>query len=255
MENNSISKLLTGIFHKMMNILVLNSLYFDFLEFSTKVLTVQLVNDVFDSKVLCQAKNLILSDQVVAFPTETVYGLGANALSRQGVQKIFLAKQRPQDNPLIIHVSSVQMLENLLDPEYQWSSVKGSLKCENLTKSGNDNHNYTKDSRIPLCYRKLIDKYWPGPLTILLERPEIVPKEVSAGQDTIAVRMPGHLLARAFIETCGVPLAAPSANTSGRPSPTLASHVFDDLNGRIPLILDGGACDIGLESTVLDGLR
>ena len=108
---------------------------------------------------------------------------------------------------------------------------------------------------LPAIYEKLLDAFWPGPLTILVKKPACIPDCVSAGQDTIAVRMPAHPIARALIEVAKVPLAAPSANTSGRPSPTLAIHVFNDLKGRIPLILDGGPCESGVESTVLDGLR
>lgn len=130
------------------------------------------------------------------------------------------------DNPLIVHVSSRKMLDDLLQPD-----------------------------RLPEIYERLLDAFWPGPLTILVKKPACIPDCVSAGQDTIAVRMPAHPIASALIEVAKVPLAAPSANSSGRPSPTLASHVFNDLNGKIPLILDGGPCESGVESTVLDGLR
>jgi L-threonylcarbamoyladenylate synthase len=171
-----------------------------------------------------QAKLLLSSDELVAFPTETVYGLGGNCFSSNAIQKIFIAKSRPQDNPLIIHVSDLEML-------------------------------YSIFPKIPEIYEKVIKCHWPGPLTILLPRPDTIPKIVSAGQDTVAVRMPGHPVALELIRKCGFPLAAPSANTSGRPSPTLAEHVYNDLNGRIPLILDGGPCNSGVESTVLDGLR
>lgn len=149
---------------------------------------------------LKEASKLILNHQVVAFPTETVYGLGANALSAEAVEKIFKVKNRPQDNPLIVHVSSLEMLKKLMGGE-----------------------------ELSLLYQKVVQRCWPGPLTILIKKPKGIPDQVSAGQDTIAVRMPQHPIARALIEACGVPLAAPSANTSGRPSPTLANHVFDDL--------------------------
>lgn len=112
-----------------------------------------------------------------------------------------------------------------------------------------------KPDKLPQIYEAILDAFWPGPLTILVKKPACVPDCVSAGQDTIAIRMPAHPIARALIQVCNVPLAAPSANTSGRPSPTTAMHVYDDLNGRIPLIIDGGPCQSGVESTVLDGLR
>ncbi|KAJ3326200.1 hypothetical protein HDV06_000076 [Boothiomyces sp. JEL0866] len=173
-----------------------------------------------------KAAQLLAQGNVVAFPTETVYGLGANALDKQAVEKIYQAKGRPSDNPLIVHVSSISMLKKLLHP-----------------------------NTIPAIYEKITAKYWPGPLTILVPKPSNIPDIVTAGQKTLAVRIPAHDIARNLIEKCGFPLAAPSANTSGRPSPTLAIHVYEELNGRIPMILDGGSCDSGLESTVLDGLR
>ncbi|KAI8930061.1 DHBP synthase RibB-like alpha/beta domain-containing protein [Entophlyctis helioformis] len=171
---------------------------------------------------------LLRAGNVVAFPTETVYGLGANALDSSAVAKIFAAKGRPSDNPLIVHVSSVAMLETLLPDS-----------CP----------------RLPPVYADLVSRFWPGPLTVLVPRSDKVPAAVTAGHDSVAVRMPSHPVARALIERCGFPLAAPSANTSGRPSPTLASHVLVDLAGRVPLILDGGPCTSGVESTVVDGLR
>lgn len=175
---------------------------------------------------LSEAVDILRKDGLVAFPTETVYGLGANALSETAVKKIFMAKGRPSDNPLIVHISSMEMLEKLLYPD-----------------------------NLPPVYYDLCQKYWPGPLTILVPKPKGIPDCVTASQETVAIRMPAHPIARKLIEACGFPLAAPSANTSGRPSPTLAQHVFDDLNDRIPLILDGGVCQSGVESTVLDGLR
>lgn len=166
---------------------------------------------------------------VVAFPTETVYGLGGNACLDVAVQAIYAAKNRPADNPLIVHVSSVEQLHRkLLPPDY----------------------------KIPEAYHVLISEYWPGPLTILL--PVLpgcpVSKLVTAGQSTFAVRLPLHPVARALIELSDTPVAAPSANASTRPLPTMAAHVVHDLNGRIPFIVDGGACEVGLESTVVDGL-
>ncbi|CDK28254.1 unnamed protein product [Kuraishia capsulata CBS 1993] len=173
---------------------------------------------------------LIHSHEAIAFPTETVYGLGGSCLVDESVQAIYKAKNRPSDNPLISHVSSVQMIYDKFFP----------------------GQNY----QIPEIYQPLIDKFWPGPLTILLPVLPGCPisKYVTADQPTFAVRMPAHPVARALIEMSDVPLAAPSANASTRPSPTLASHVYTDLHGRIPLILDGGVCDVGLESTVVDGL-
>lgn len=166
---------------------------------------------------------------VVAFPTETVYGLGGSALDDASVKAIYAAKNRPADNPLIVHVSSLEQIRRLI---------------------------LTELHQIPPVYDKLIEKFWPGPLTILLpiERGSPVLQLVTAGQGTVGVRMPNHNIARALIALSDTPLAAPSANASTRPSPTLASHVETDLNGRIPLILDGGACRVGVESTVVDGL-
>jgi L-threonylcarbamoyladenylate synthase len=179
-----------------------------------------------DCQSLEKAVALLQENEVVAFPTETVYGLGANALSTIAIEKIFKAKGRPSDNPLIVHVSSRDMLDKLLAPE-----------------------------KVPLQYEELLNHYWPGPLTILVPKPKCIPESVTAGQPTLAVRMPAHPIAKRLIELCGFPLAAPSANTSGRPSPTSASHVLDDLGDRISMIIDGGSCDSGVESTVLDGLR
>ncbi|KAI8895939.1 DHBP synthase RibB-like alpha/beta domain-containing protein [Globomyces pollinis-pini] len=175
---------------------------------------------------LDHAADILRKGGLVSFPTETVYGLGANALDSDAVAKIFIAKNRPQDNPLIVHVSDLEMLNSFLAPQ-----------------------------SIPNIYLDLIHQEWPGPLTILCEKPEILPLSVSAGQNTVAIRIPAHPVARALIKKCGFPLAAPSANTSGRPSPTLANHVFEEMNGRIPLVIDGGPCESGVESTVLDGLR
>lgn len=174
-----------------------------------------------------EAGELLKADQVVAMPTETVYGLAGNAFSSAAVEKIFKAKGRPNDNPLIIHISDLGMLKQIL-PE---------------------------DTALPKIYEQVIKKHWPGPLTILLPKGKNVPDCVTAGHPTVAVRFPEHPIARAMIHEAGVPLAAPSANTSGKPSPTLADHVLQDLKGLIPLIIDSGSCDVGIESTVLDGLR
>ncbi|ORY75143.1 DHBP synthase RibB-like alpha/beta domain-containing protein [Protomyces lactucae-debilis] len=170
------------------------------------------------------ADQLKLGD-LVAFPTETVYGLGANATQTDAVAKIYKAKGRPSDNPLILHVASLAQLR-LLCPA-GWPSV----------------------------YDALIDQYWPGPLTLIIPLPEgsAISPLCTAGQSTFAVRMPEHKIALALIASAGVPLAAPSANASTRPSPTSAAHVMHDLEGRVPLILDGGSAQVGLESTVVDG--
>lgn len=175
------------------------------------------------------ADELITSTNVIGFPTETVYGLGGSALNDESVKSIYKAKNRPADNPLIVHVSSIDQLKRKILP---------------------------KDYKIPEIYDNLIEKFWPGPLTILLPIHEGSPisKIVTANQSTFAVRIPQHPIARALIALSDLPLAAPSANASTRPSPTLASHVYHDLQGKIPYIIDGGACDVGVESTVVDGL-
>ena len=166
------------------------------------------------------AAGILSSGGLVAFPTETVYGLGANALDREAVLSIFAAKGRPADNPLIVHIHDRSQLEPLCD---------------------------VPEQAVPL-----MDTYWPGPLTILCRKKPAIPDEVTAGLPTVAVRMPSHPVAQAMLQACALPIAAPSANSSGRPSPTTASHVLEDMNGKIPLIIDGGMCDVGLESTVLD---
>jgi L-threonylcarbamoyladenylate synthase len=168
-----------------------------------------------------RAAAIIRNGGLVAFPTETVYGLGADAMSERAAQKIFEAKGRPADNPLIVHVGHRNEVERAADnvSDKAWS---------------------------------LIEKFWPGPLTLVLKRrPEVAPT-VSAGLPTVAVRMPGNAIAIELIRKAGTPIAAPSANLSGRPSPTTAAHVLADLRGRIDMILDGGATNIGIESTVLD---
>lgn len=175
------------------------------------------------------AKELVETNNVIGFPTETVYGLGGSALKDESVRSIYKAKNRPADNPLIVHVSSIDQLKRKILPQ---------------------------GYEVPKQYQQLIHKFWPGPLTILLPVHEGSPisKLVTANQDTFAVRIPQNPVARALIAISDTPLAAPSANASTRPSPTLASHVFNDLEGKIPYIIDGGACDIGVESTVIDGL-
>ncbi len=158
---------------------------------------------------------------LVAFPTETVYGLGANALDENAVKKIFEAKGRPSDNPLIVHVSDKEELFALV-------------------------------SKVPEKAQKLMDKFWPGPLTLVLNKSKSVPRAVTAGQETVAIRMPNNKIALELIKQSGIPVAAPSANVSTRPSPTEAKHVLEDLDGKIDAIIDGGRTDIGLESTVID---
>lgn len=186
----------------------------------TKTLHLNL-ND-FDSNDLIQAAQYIRENKTVIFPTETVYGLGANALSDDAVSKIFIAKGRPQDNPLIVHVSSIEMLESLiLNPLDEKS-------------------------------KKLIHAFWPGALTIVLKHSDKVPESVCAHLDTVGIRMPDHPIALKLIELAGVPIAAPSANISGKPSPTEAEHVLNDMMGRVDMIITANKSRIGLESTVLD---
>ena len=195
------------------------------------------------SSALQEAADYLRKEDIpVAFPTETVYGLGADATRSSSVKGIYSAKGRPSDNPLIVHVCDLEMLRDLL---------KG-------TKAGEatDQRNTDEEDLIPEIYKPLIQKYWPGPLTILLPNPtpsKLAP-EVTAGLTSFGVRMPSSSLALSLIKLAGVPLAAPSANASTKPSPTLAQHVKDDLDGRIELILDGGSCDVGVESTVVDGM-
>ena len=166
------------------------------------------------------ASEILNAGGLVAFPTETVYGLGANALDAEAVRSIFAAKGRPADNPLIVHIYERRQLEEL---------------CE-----------------IPPMAERLMDAFWPGPLTMLFPRKSTVPDVVTAGLPTVAIRMPSHPAARELLRVCALPIAAPSANRSGRPSPTTAAHVLEDMQGIIPLIVDGGSCKVGLESTVLD---
>ena len=167
------------------------------------------------------AASIIRDGGLVAFPTETVYGLGADAMNESAVRKLFEAKGRPADNPLIVHVCSSEMLD--------------------LVAGGINERDH-----------QLIRGFWPGPLTLVLKRKPEVAASVSAGLPSVAVRMPENKIALALIRSAGIPIAAPSANASGRPSPTSAAHVLEDLDGRIDLILDGGATSIGIESTVLD---
>ncbi|KAL2829842.1 telomere recombination-domain-containing protein [Aspergillus pseudoustus] len=185
------------------------------------------------------AQLLQTSDIPVAFPTETVYGLGADATRSDAVKGIYKAKQRPSDNPLIVHIDSIEMLDRLLNPAI--NSPRGGKTARNT---------------IPSIYESLIERFWPGPLTILLPNPSgsCLAPEVTSNLTTFGARMPSSPLARLLIHVADRPLAAPSANASTKPSPTAAEHVHHDLKGRIELILDGGPCGVGVESTVVDGL-
>ncbi|ETS87294.1 hypothetical protein PFICI_01122 [Pestalotiopsis fici W106-1] len=190
-------------------------------------------------KVLKEAAEYLRSkDTPVGFPTETVYGLGADATRSASVKGIYSAKRRPQDNPLIVHVSDLDMLRRLLAPEMNGSA------------------NTQQTDVIPEIYKPLISRFWPGPLTILLpnSEPSKLAPEVTAGLKTFGARMPSSPLALSLIKLANRPLAAPSANASTRPSATTASDVLEDMDGRIELILDGGSCQVGVESTVVDGL-
>jgi L-threonylcarbamoyladenylate synthase len=173
------------------------------------------------AEALAQAAEILRGGGLVALPTETVYGLGANALDRTAVEKIFVAKQRPAWDPVIVHVSSRAMLEGLVE-------------------------------EVPQAAQRLMEAFWPGPLTLLLKRTGAIPDVVTAGRPLVGVRMPAHEVALKFIERAGVPVAAPSANRFGHVSPTTAEHVLDDLDGRIDAILDAGPTQRGVESTVLD---
>ena len=174
-----------------------------------------------DHQKMEEAAQLIRRGELVAFPTETVYGLGADALNPQASKKIYAAKGRPSDNPLIVHIAKFEDLEDIA-------------------------------KKVPQEAKKLADAFWPGPLTMIVDKNEKVPYETTGGMDTVAIRMPDHPVALELIRQSGCLIAAPSANTSGRPSPTLAEHVAEDLGGRIPMILDGGEVGIGIESTIID---
>ena len=185
----------------------------------TKVITIDHKN--IDETVLQEAGRIIRDGGLVAFPTETVYGLGGDALNKESSRKIYEAKGRPSDNPLIIHISNMDDLKPIVE-------------------------------EIPEDVYRLAEAFWPGPLTIIMKKSALVPKETTGGLDTVAVRMPSHPVARKFIEFAGGYVAAPSANVSGRPSPTRAKYVIEDMTGRIDMILDGDGIDIGLESTIVD---
>ncbi len=174
-----------------------------------------------DREMLRQAGGIIKAGGLVAFPTETVYGLGGDALNPASSRKIYEAKGRPSDNPLIVHIADMEALEPIV-------------------------------KEVPENARRLAESFWPGPLTMILQKSDLVPYETTGGLDTVAVRMPVHKVAREFIREAGGYVAAPSANRSGRPSPTVAKYVAEDMDGRIEMIIDGGDVEIGLESTIID---
>ena len=174
-----------------------------------------------DEASIRQAGQILKRGGLVAFPTETVYGLGADALNEDAAAKIYAAKGRPSDNPLIVHITERKMLDAIV-------------------------------SEVSTQAELLMEKFWPGPMTLIFKKSALVPYGTTGGLDTVAVRMPSHPVARAVIDAGGGYIAAPSANTSGRPSPTKAAHVEEDLCGKIDMILDGGEVEIGLESTIVD---
>ena len=182
---------------------------------------VRITSEQIEKELLKDAAQLIREGELVAFPTETVYGLGADALRPEASKKIYAAKGRPSDNPLIVHICKFEELESIA-------------------------------KEVPKQAKLLSDAFWPGPLTMVVFKNEKVPYETTSGMETVAVRMPNHPVALGLIEESGCLIAAPSANTSGKPSPTEASHVALDMDGRIPMILDGGAVGIGIESTIID---
>lgn len=174
-----------------------------------------------DEEQIRQAGDILKAGGLVAFPTETVYGLGGDALNPDSSKKIYAAKGRPSDNPLIVHICRWEDIYRIAEP-------------------------VTEEAK------RLAEAFWPGPLTMILQKKDTVPKETTGGLDTVAIRFPSHPVARRLIEAAGGFVAAPSANASGRPSPTMAEYVAEDMNGRIDMILDGGAVGIGLESTIVD---
>lgn len=174
-----------------------------------------------DEALIREAGEIVRAGGLVAFPTETVYGLGGDALNPDSSRKIYEAKRRPSDNPLIVHIADIEALSAIV-------------------------------KSVPETAKKLAKAFWPGPLTMILEKSELVPKETTGGLDTVAVRMPSDTVALSFIRAAGGYVAAPSANRSGRPSPTMAAYVAQDMDGRIEMILDGGDATLGLESTIVD---
>ncbi len=186
---------------------------------NTKVIKIDPEN--IDKSKLSEAAEALKAGKVVAIPTETVYGLGADALNTEAVSRIFKAKGRPSDNPLIVHIADKEKVFELVES-------------------------------VPEKAAELMDKFWPGPLTLVLKKSPKIPDIITAGLDTVAIRMPEHPVARELIRLAGVPVAAPSANVSGKPSTTTAQHVLDDMDGKIEMIVDAGSSRVGLESTVLD---
>lgn len=186
---------------------------------NTKI--IQIDENNIDNDAIKEAGEILKKGGLVAFPTETVYGLGGDALNAASSAKIYEAKGRPSDNPLIVHISHVESLSRIV-------------------------------KKVPKEAYMLADKYWPGPLTMIFNKSEEVPMETTGGLETVAVRMPSHKIARALIDAAGGYIAAPSANRSGRPSPTVARYVIEDLEGRVEMIIDGGEVNIGLESTIID---
>ncbi len=186
---------------------------------NTEIVKIDAAN--IDEKQIERAAEIIKNGGLVAFPTETVYGLGANALDAEASRKIYEAKGRPSDNPLIAHIASLETLDEIVED-------------------------------VSDVAKKLIDKFWPGPMTLIFNKKEMVPDSTTGGLKTLAVRFPSNEIAKALIEKSGVPIAAPSANTSGKPSPTKGEHVIEDLNGKVDMIIDGGEVGLGLESTIID---
>ena len=186
---------------------------------NTEIVKVDAAN--IDETVIEKAADIIKNGGLVAFPTETVYGLGANALDADASKKIYEAKGRPSDNPLIAHIASLDTLEEIVED-------------------------------VSDVAKKLIDKFWPGPMTLIFNKKPNVPDSTTGGLDTLAVRFPSNKIAMELIKKSGVPIAAPSANTSGKPSPTKGEHVIEDLDGKVDMILDGGEVGLGLESTIID---
>ena len=183
-----------------------------------------------NKEAIAEASKILQDGGLVAFPTETVYGLGADALNADAAAKIYAAKGRPSDNPLIVHIADTDAVEKLEDRETMNRAHPDMVKKAHM----------------------LMEAFWPGPLTIIFPKLAIVPDGTTGGLPTVAIRMPSHPIAQELIRTSGVSIAAPSANTSGRPSPTTAQHVWEDMDGRIEMILDGGAVGIGIESTIVD---